>query len=229
MPKETFFRLPKEKQDRLIAAARIEFSRADLKDASISQIIKLAEIPRGSFYQYFEDKEDLYFYYFKLLRDGEKDSLELAFKESHGDFFQGIEKYFTVFMAAVLEGPDKEFYRHLFTGLDVHASNRVMPFHPLSKREGTHPPHPSFKKGPGQLLKLVDFSTLKVESEKEFFILFKLVMSLFFASVNDAFTEDEEGHLLTKEEVIRRFHLRLDWLKSGAEKIKGADTYVEND
>lgn len=60
MPTQTFS-ICLKKTKRLIEAARIEFSRVPLKEASIANIVKLADIPRGSFYQYFEDKEDLYF------------------------------------------------------------------------------------------------------------------------------------------------------------------------
>ena len=58
MPTNTFFHLPEEKQQRLLDAAQIEFSRHSLQEASIANIVKLAEIPRGSFYQYFENKND---------------------------------------------------------------------------------------------------------------------------------------------------------------------------
>lgn len=62
MPKELFLTLPSEKQARILEAALIEFSKEKFYDASINQIIKTADISRGSFYQYFEDKEDLFFY-----------------------------------------------------------------------------------------------------------------------------------------------------------------------
>lgn len=52
MPKATFFRLPKAKQQRLMDAAYQEFARAPFNEASISNIIKQAGIPRGSYYQY---------------------------------------------------------------------------------------------------------------------------------------------------------------------------------
>ena len=68
MPTDTFFHLPLDKQKRILSAAKKEFSRVPLKDASIANIIKDAEIPRGSFYQYFENKEDLYYYYFHTLK-----------------------------------------------------------------------------------------------------------------------------------------------------------------
>ena len=62
MPKLTFFNLPEMKRNKLIRAAEAEFSRVPLSQASISNIVKAAEIPRGSFYQYFENKEDAYYF-----------------------------------------------------------------------------------------------------------------------------------------------------------------------
>lgn len=65
MPKETFLKLPEEKKDKIIKAAKKEFERVPLEQASIKNIVKDAEIARGSFYQYFESKEDLLRVYFK--------------------------------------------------------------------------------------------------------------------------------------------------------------------
>ena len=62
MPSETFLRLPEEKRTRLVDAAWEEFLRVPFEEVSINQIIQRAKIPRGSFYQYFEDKKDLFFY-----------------------------------------------------------------------------------------------------------------------------------------------------------------------
>ena len=52
--------LPAEKQEKLLEAATREFSHRPFNEASINQIIKEAGIPRGSFYMYFQDKEDLF-------------------------------------------------------------------------------------------------------------------------------------------------------------------------
>ena len=67
MPTNTFFRLPEEKRQRLMDAAWEEFTRTGFNDVSINRIIQNAHIPRGSFYQYFEDKGDLFSY---LLMEG---------------------------------------------------------------------------------------------------------------------------------------------------------------
>lgn len=60
MPKDTFFNLPEEKRQKIIDAAMLEFEGNSFENASINQIISGAQISKGSFYQYFEDKKDLY-------------------------------------------------------------------------------------------------------------------------------------------------------------------------
>lgn len=71
MPTSTFFNLPPPKRDKLVDAAIAEFACKPYSEVSINRIIQAAEIPRGSFYQYFADKTDLFRYvlqgYTKLL------------------------------------------------------------------------------------------------------------------------------------------------------------------
>jgi TetR/AcrR family transcriptional regulator len=62
MPKNTFFNLSDEKQEKIYGAAVKEFSSKRFSEASINMIVKTAGIPRGSFYQYFDGKEDIYAY-----------------------------------------------------------------------------------------------------------------------------------------------------------------------
>ncbi|MBQ2739076.1 MAG: helix-turn-helix transcriptional regulator, partial [Oscillibacter sp.] len=62
MSSETFLRLPEEKRRRILDAAWEEFTRVSFSDASINQIVQRSGISRGSFYQYFRDKEELMAY-----------------------------------------------------------------------------------------------------------------------------------------------------------------------
>ncbi len=66
MPKPTFFNLPEEKRQRLIDVSLEEFASNDYESASISKIVSLTGIAKGSLYQYFEDKLDLYRYLLEL-------------------------------------------------------------------------------------------------------------------------------------------------------------------
>lgn len=67
MPKDTFYNLPQEKRQKIEDAALSEFSANNYDQASINQIIELAGIPKGSFYQYFQDKKDLYRHLLELI------------------------------------------------------------------------------------------------------------------------------------------------------------------
>ncbi len=56
-PTETFLNLSSEKQERIYQALFKEYIRVALEEVSVKNIIIDAEIPRGSFYHYFKDKE----------------------------------------------------------------------------------------------------------------------------------------------------------------------------
>ncbi len=66
MPNQTFFNLPENKRKKLTEVAIAEFATHDYTNASISRIVADAKIAKGSFYQYFQDKKDLYLHLVEL-------------------------------------------------------------------------------------------------------------------------------------------------------------------
>ena len=87
MCKETFLRLPEEKRARIIDAAWDEFTMVPFAKASINRIIRGAGIPRGSFYQYFEDKGDLFRYLMTRVHDEMTGQFRKLLRESDGNLF----------------------------------------------------------------------------------------------------------------------------------------------
>lgn len=69
MPSSTFHNLPPEKRAKILEAACAEFARVPYTEVSINKIIRAAGIPRGSFYMYFKDKRELFFYLLEAGRD----------------------------------------------------------------------------------------------------------------------------------------------------------------
>ncbi len=65
MPEATFYNVKREKQERIIDAAMTQIAEKGYDRTMISDIVRLADIPRGSFYQYFKDKYDLFNYIFE--------------------------------------------------------------------------------------------------------------------------------------------------------------------
>ena len=67
MPKQTFLNLPEEKRNTIINAAIEEFAEYGLENASTNRIVANSGISKGSFYQYFEDKQDVFMYLLTVL------------------------------------------------------------------------------------------------------------------------------------------------------------------
>ena len=62
MPKQTFFNLPQEKRQKIEQAALDEFAEYGFDNSNMNRIVAQSQIAKGSFYQYFDDKKDLYFH-----------------------------------------------------------------------------------------------------------------------------------------------------------------------
>lgn len=88
MPKITFFNLNIEKREKIKKAIINEFSKHTIAKASISNIVEEAQIPRGSFYQYFEDKEDALKYIIDEFIKIEKEEIKNSLKINNGDIFK---------------------------------------------------------------------------------------------------------------------------------------------
>lgn len=113
MPKETFYHLNAQKKERIEKALEKEFSRTSFEKASISKIIEEADIPRGSFYQYFEDKEDAIQYMVEKYMLIEKETIENILKETEGNIFEASLKIFDVITDKNNTSVEKNFYYNL--------------------------------------------------------------------------------------------------------------------
>ena len=66
MPNSTFHNLSEEKKANILNVAYKIFANKRYEDVTIRDIVQEADIPIGSFYRYFKDKDDLYIYMLKL-------------------------------------------------------------------------------------------------------------------------------------------------------------------
>ncbi len=87
MPKSTFYNLNEEKREKIKKALKNEFTKHTFEKASISNMIEEANIPRGSFYQYFEDKEDALKYIIEDFLNDEKEKIKEFLIQNEGDIF----------------------------------------------------------------------------------------------------------------------------------------------
>ena len=96
MPSKTFYNLSQEKQQKIIDASKKEFSNNLYQDVSLNQIIKNSNISRGSFYMYFTDKEDLYFYLLNEYKANFERIIIKTLNDNNGEIFSTFENLFTL-------------------------------------------------------------------------------------------------------------------------------------
>ena len=106
MPNQTFFNLPAEKREQILQVTIDEFAENDYDSASISRIVARAGIAKGSFYQYFTDKEDLYAYLLGMLAEAKTQFLSLDHPDpEHVGIFAYLHWTITVGVAFELRFP----------------------------------------------------------------------------------------------------------------------------
>lgn len=125
MPRQTFFNLPKEKQDNLLAAAKKEFSNKPLNKASVSNIIKNADIPRGSFYQYFDGKEDAFYYLLEKQMKLNSEEFISILKKNNGDLFETFTETFQRMLKEFQVQKNRDFFRNVFLNMDYKMENKI--------------------------------------------------------------------------------------------------------
>lgn len=122
MPSERFYRLSEEKQKAIRRAALKEFARVPIDKVSINRIIKDADISRGSFYTYFEDKWDMRFYIFE---DGHKQMKQFCIEsmtENKGDVWKMLVDFLDYIISHVSNNDTFELIKNVM----AHANSDEM-------------------------------------------------------------------------------------------------------
>ena len=106
MPKETFFNLPADKRAAICDVAIEEFAAYSFEQASINRIVAGAGIAKGSFYQYFENKKDLYFYLLQLANEAKFEYLSpIMHNPEQNDFFTLLRDLYAAGIQFAVEYP----------------------------------------------------------------------------------------------------------------------------
>ena len=117
MPTNTFFNLPEEKKNKILKAANKEFARVPLEKASIKNIVEDAEIARGSFYQYFEDKEDLFDYMMDLKMGDIENKLNRLIEKENGNIINICVSIYDHLIQVGKLRKNNKFFRKIFENI----------------------------------------------------------------------------------------------------------------
>jgi len=197
LPKITFFNLPVGKKQTLIYAIRKEFSRVSLYDASISNIVKSARIPRGSFYQYFEDKEDAFFFLLNEMIFNIKNNFVLLLKKYDGDLFVTMIEFYQLIIE---EEENVHFLKNAFLNMTYKIEDT---FSTIFRDRETND---KFR----EIVSLMNISCLNISNEKEFFHLFQIISTITFRNIVEKFAKD-----LSEKEAMENYVMEINLLKNG--------------
>ena len=205
MPKDTFLNLSEDKKNKVINAAKKEFSRVPIEEASIKNIVEEAEIARGSFYQYFESKEDLLKYILKSKSEELEIFLKKRMKETKGDIFQVYIDMFDFITKELMKSEDKAFFTMILRNVKISEEKSVT----LTEMEEKKP------KGPFQkeiFLNMIDKTKLKIKNDEDLKIIVKMLYLITRKALVSSFKGDSYNKV--REEYIKM----IEYFKNGTLK-----------
>ena len=197
LPKQTFFNLPEEKQETLIQAAKNEFSRVPLNEASIANIVKNAHIPRGSFYQYFDDKEDAFFYLLELETKANREKFIFLLKQTEGDVAETFIALFKHMLIKFKDQENRSFFKNTFLNMN-HKIEHVF-------TEGIR-----VTEDFSEISDIIDTQKLNISHEQEVMYIAKIIGVVTVHNLIQNFAKE-----IPLDEAVRNYEFEIDLLKRG--------------
>ena len=190
---------------RLLSAARAEFARTSYAEASVNRIIQAAGIPRGSFYMYFADKEELFRYLMERYGDMLVERFASLLDLEGGDLFAAFLDLYDEIASRLGGGPCREL-------AEIIRRNRQM-------QPGALLAQPGPEAVLDRLRSRLDLSRLDLRSQEDLTNLFHLLV---FCLAGALRAVEREGIAAARDHLARA----LDLLRRGAaakERSAGAN------
>ena len=199
MPTKTFFNLKEDKRKRVETALIHEFGKGSFEQASITNIVNEAEIPRGSFYQYFVDKEDAVTYLIHKFILLEHQKIYEALIEKNGDIFETALRIYDYRTKDTILNFDIGLARNILEELRRNNINIFENKDILKKEES--------------LTKYINKDSLKINSEEDLYYFIRILTAIVRSVTVEVFSER-----ISKEEGRKMLEKELEIIKKGIEK-----------
>lgn len=169
MPTDTFMKLSEEKKDKIIIAAKKEFARVPLEEASIKNIVENAAIARGSFYQYFESKEDLLTYIMHSHMEKVEEIIKKTIEKSNGDIFEVFIVMYDFMTIELFNKTDIDFHKRIFENLKTSEDTLFSLKESKEDKKETHM---------SKIYNLIDRKKLKIQNENDIKIIIRMLYAI---------------------------------------------------
>lgn len=195
MAKQTFLNLPEDKRNMVVSALKKEFSRVPLKDALVSNIIIDAKIPRGSFYQYFNDIEDAFYYIIGEYSKDIKRKLLEHLEKNKGDIILSYRELYLYILNVIDNPDDKEYFENIFLNMNYEIEKMFTP---------------NFNDGLNLIINHVDISKLNISSKFGLGYILDIIESIMMTNIIQSYKRN-----LSKEKNKEIFERELALVCAG--------------
>lgn len=199
MPTKTFFNLREEKRQRIEKALINEFSKSSFEQASITNIIKEANIPRGSFYQYFVDKKDAIKYLIEKFMLSDHEKVYQCLVETKGNIFDTAVRVYDYRTSNAILNFDIKLVKNILEEL---RKNNINIFE-----------NKDILKNEKSLMEFIDKDKLNLKSDKDLYYFMRIITAIIRSVTMEVLSER-----ISKEEGKEILEKELEILKNGMEK-----------
>lgn len=186
MPKQTYFNLSEEKRNKIYETLVREFEENAVKDVTVKKIVEELNIPRGSFYQYFESVYESYFYVLEQEIVEIHESFLKLVRTNDGDIIKALDMFGQVAAKEIFDDKKYRLYRNRYLYLDADLERQWMAYQMKNTKYGND-------------MRLI------AEREKISFI-----SAVMHSLIRRLFTEN-----WTIENFIEHYNIHLNWIKGG--------------
>jgi len=199
----TFLNLRQEKKDRITHAALEEFSERPFNEASITNIVKKADISRGSFYQYFGNKENIYEYLLNYLYTKHRKDLFNILLKNSGELYDSLMEFYDGYIDEIFHSQYFSFYKNTFLYVNHHliGTDGILS---LSNQSSDR------ERQQEQFIKAINLKNLKTDSREEVLEYIYFIVNTIHHMIIDGFIDE-----LSLEEIKKRSFRAVSWLYHG--------------
>ncbi|MDD3048789.1 MAG: TetR/AcrR family transcriptional regulator [Bacilli bacterium] len=198
MPKKTFFNLPFNKQTKILKSSIKEFSKCSLADASIANIISDAGIPRGSFYQYFENKEDLYFYVLHFHTKDIKNHLITCLLKNKGDIIESFLESFKYVLDKITEQDKASYFKNIFLNMNYEIERMFTP---------------NLEDNLNDVINLIDLDKLVIDNKLQLIYIIDVIEAVMIRNIVQSYKRN-----MSKEKNIEVYTKEINLIRTGIYK-----------
>ena len=195
MAKQTFLNFNEEKRKVVEESLKKEFSRVPLKDALVSNIVKCAKIPRGSFYQYFNDIDDAFYYVIGQYSKDIKKTLLENIVRNKGDIILSYRQLYIYILDMIEKEENKDYFEKIFLNMNYDIEIMFTP---------------NFNEGLNVMLNQIDITKLNIPSKFSLSYILDIIESVMMNNIVKSYKRN-----LSREKNIEIFEKELALVCAG--------------